>query len=94
MAERQHISHAVTWSITVIALPLIYVLSVYPLITMVMYKDPTGEHLPSWLERYAKPARIVESRLLPRKLMVGYEEWWWQLTGLQWKPGASRPHSG
>ena len=66
-------SHAVAWTLSILAAPLLYVLTAPPLYLLVVGKGYNPP--PLWMEWYLWPLECLEGTPLS-PLMNDYSQWW------------------
>lgn len=85
MAEGRHNSHAVTWTLAMLAVPVLYVLTL-PLVVVVArktYEAMLGGYSrpPAWLETYATPLEWLYQTPLKQPIEA-YFDWVARCMGL------------
>lgn len=77
MSETKAKSHAVAWTLALLALPLLYLLS-FPPLSQCLILTNRGD---SWLASYSAPYRWLEKRTPLKTALHGYDKWWQHVTG-------------
>ncbi|OAI56881.1 hypothetical protein AYO49_03405 [Verrucomicrobiaceae bacterium SCGC AG-212-N21] len=78
--ERSGKSHAAAWTLSILAVPVLYVLSVGPMAYFfipLMGDDPQ----PEWFNYYGRPYRVLYFNTPLRGVMDSYEGWWARRAG-------------
>jgi hypothetical protein len=84
--ERSGKFHFMVWALVILAVPVLYVLSVAP-VTCYAYWRLGGDRWPGdpdWLEDYERPYHLIRSYEVdthPQRWMEAYEDWWFEMTG-------------
>jgi hypothetical protein len=85
-AERSGRFHAVTWALCILAVPVVYLLTLPPIYCIsVRETGPTVMQRKKWLEVYRAPHDWMCERIRGTsidKLRVEYWNWWQRRTGL------------
>ena len=75
-AEREAKSHTTVWTLSILTLPLLYLLSVPP-IGVSEYRTRPGTWCPQWYDTYRAPYNwALENTPLAMPLQ-NYSTWWW-----------------
>jgi hypothetical protein len=73
ITERAYNSHAAAWTLSVVAVPVVYLLSVAPL--DILTRDSPVDPPPDWLQVYAVPAIWVCNNTPLKGPLEKYYEW-------------------
>jgi hypothetical protein len=73
--ERSGKSHAMAWTLSVLGLPLLYLLSVAPLSLLTMRSHPRALQ-PDWLMKYKAPENWIRDNTFLEAPLAAYETWW------------------
>jgi hypothetical protein len=74
-------SHAMTWALSILTVPVLYLLTLPPviLLTLKLSPHPTS---PSWLDVYCKPSNLICKSVPPlQRPMSAYYKWWARVMG-------------
>ena len=66
-------SHVTAWVLAVVAVPVLYVLSV-PFVVWICFGGHSVAHAPAWLVIYVSPCQCLENTPL-KEPVVAYTEW-------------------
>jgi hypothetical protein len=82
-SERSGKSHATAWVLSILAAPVLYLLSVAPLAC----SHAHGEG-PPWLIRYCFPAKWIADHTVLERPLRAYSSFWEKMMGcgIQWIP--------
>ncbi|RBP44535.1 hypothetical protein DES53_104356 [Roseimicrobium gellanilyticum] len=87
-------SHIATWALLLLAVPLLYVLTVPAVMCIVVRPRWSGmasarpskttkgwvtDHWPDWLNVYCEPYNWLVDETPLGPHMLGYQQWWWKL---------------
>jgi hypothetical protein len=82
-AERSGKSHATAWALSILAVPVLYLLSVSPLAILARGTPRTPP--PGWLTLYGRPYVWIWQHTWLGRPLEAYDRWWIELVG--WNPG-------
>jgi len=76
--EPRHKSHAVTWTLLILALPLLYLLSIGPLVYL-QEKGVIPDPRPAWIDVFYTPVDWLYEHKRIADVLGAYEIFWWNL---------------
>ena len=85
-AERSGKSRAVAWTLSVLAVPVLYALSVLPIYYFThRVRNLEYDQTPKWLDAYSHPYWWTYARLphTAQEVCRAYDKWWYDLLPLR-----------